>query len=214
MKKIHYLAIGDSLTAGYGAPAGLGFVDRLQRMLERQLEEEVCVTNLGVNGLTTGDILERLRKDSRIARLAETAEIITLTAGGNDLLRAAEQFLQDQKLLHLISALRVCHDNYRQLVRTLRGLRQGASRPCAVRLVSLYNPSPGLPEADLCVKRFNGILRKCRDRDIRDVDVYRAFKGRERELMYEDGVHPNARGYQVMAEQVFDSLCPAGIGQR
>jgi lysophospholipase L1-like esterase len=32
--------------------------------------------------------------------------------------------------------------------------------------------------------------------------VYHAFLGREKELLFLDGIHPNPKGYKVIAEQM------------
>ena len=50
---IAILAFGDSLTAGYGLPAGDGFVDQLQAWLTSELGEPVQVVNGGVSGDTS-----------------------------------------------------------------------------------------------------------------------------------------------------------------
>jgi lysophospholipase L1-like esterase len=48
-----YTAIGDSLTTGFGALPGNGFVPAYRRMAEERLRSHVVSTNLGVNGMTT-----------------------------------------------------------------------------------------------------------------------------------------------------------------
>lgn len=203
-KELHYLAIGDSLTAGYGAPQGRGFVDQLVLLLQNFLGVKVYVTNMGVNGATTKQIIEQLKSDPVMQRHVRRADVITITAGGNDLLRAAEKFLEDKNFFHLIAALKECQQNYRQMTGLLKQLKQQASEPYAVRMLSLYTPPSDryMREASFCVKRFNGIVRKCKEKYFLDVNVYDAFRGRERELMYEDQIHPNEKGYRIIAEQV------------
>lgn len=56
-----YTAIGDSLTTGFGALPGNGFVPVYRRMAEGRLRSNVASTNLGVNGLTTSELEQRLR---------------------------------------------------------------------------------------------------------------------------------------------------------
>lgn len=76
------IAIGDSLTAGYGLAAGEGFVPELRRWLERSGAPPVELVNMGVSGDTTAG--GRARLDWA---LAEGADAVILALGGNDALR-------------------------------------------------------------------------------------------------------------------------------
>ncbi len=75
------VALGDSLTAGYGLAPEDGFVPRLQRWLDGQ-GAEARVLNAGVSGDTTAGGLAR----TDWALVPETGVVI-VTLGGNDLLR-------------------------------------------------------------------------------------------------------------------------------
>ena len=78
------VALGDSLTAGYGLPEGDGFVPQLQAWLTTQ-GHDVIVINAGVSGDTTAGGLSRLDWT-----LAEPADAMIVTLGGNDLLRGID----------------------------------------------------------------------------------------------------------------------------
>jgi acyl-CoA thioesterase I len=78
---IRLLALGNSLTAGYGLPAGEGFVAQLQAAL-RSRGRRVVVLDAGVSGDTSAGGLARL--DWALAE-APVAAIVEL--GGNDGLR-------------------------------------------------------------------------------------------------------------------------------
>ena len=75
------MALGDSLTAGYGLPADQGFVGQLQRWLDRN-GVDATIVNAGVSGDTTAGGLARI--DWAVD--AETDAVI-VALGGNDLLR-------------------------------------------------------------------------------------------------------------------------------
>jgi acyl-CoA thioesterase-1 len=75
------VALGDSLTAGYGLPEGEGFVPQLQAWLNtRGVEAEM--QNAGVSGDTTAGGLARLDW-----ALGEGADALIVALGGNDVLR-------------------------------------------------------------------------------------------------------------------------------
>jgi lysophospholipase L1-like esterase len=71
------IALGDSLTAGNGAPEGGAWPEVLARRLGRP------VINRGVAGDTVGDAAERLERDV----LSRDPAIVIVLLGGNDMLR-------------------------------------------------------------------------------------------------------------------------------
>ena len=81
---LRLIAIGDSLTHGYGLAQGDGFVPQLERWLTDQ-GTEVQVINMGVSGDTTEGGRARLGW-----ALADGADAVILELGGNDLLRGID----------------------------------------------------------------------------------------------------------------------------
>jgi acyl-CoA thioesterase-1 len=78
------LDFGDSITAGYGLPAGQAFPVRLEAWLhERGIEARVV--NAGVSGDTTAGGLARLDW-----ALADKPDLVILALGANDALRGIE----------------------------------------------------------------------------------------------------------------------------
>ena len=75
------LALGDSLTQGYGLPPEEGFVPTLEEWLENQ-GLEVDVINAGVSGDTTQGGLSRVAWS-----ITPEVDAIIVALGGNDLLR-------------------------------------------------------------------------------------------------------------------------------
>lgn len=75
------LALGDSLTAGYGLAEGDGLVPQLQDWLRAQ-GADVVVVNAGVSGDTTAGGLSRLDWS-----LTPEVDAVMVLLGGNDMLR-------------------------------------------------------------------------------------------------------------------------------
>jgi acyl-CoA thioesterase-1 len=75
------VALGDSLTAGYGLPEGEGLVPQLQAWLAANGTEAVVI-NAGVSGDTTAGGLARLDWS-----LTPEADALIVALGGNDMLR-------------------------------------------------------------------------------------------------------------------------------
>lgn len=75
------VALGDSLTAGYGLPADQGLVPQLQGWLVAR-GTDVEVLNAGVSGDTTAGGLSRLDWS-----ITPETDALIVTLGGNDMLR-------------------------------------------------------------------------------------------------------------------------------
>jgi acyl-CoA thioesterase-1 len=78
------VALGDSLTEGYGLAPEDGFVPRLQAWLTAQ-GQDVTVVNAGVSGDTTAGGLARLDWS-----LTPDVKAMIVTLGGNDMLRGID----------------------------------------------------------------------------------------------------------------------------
>ena len=78
------VALGDSLTAGYGLAPEQGYVPQLQRWLQAQ-GQDVVVQNAGVSGDTTAGGLARLDWS-----LTPDTDALLVNLGGNDLLRGLD----------------------------------------------------------------------------------------------------------------------------
>jgi acyl-CoA thioesterase-1 len=78
---LHLVALGDSLTAGYGLPQKDGFVPRLQAALAAQ-GVSADIVNAGVSGDTAADGLARLDWS-----VAPDTDAVIVELGANDMLR-------------------------------------------------------------------------------------------------------------------------------
>lgn len=178
------VAFGDSLSAGYGAPAGESYPDYLQQILNHR-KYPYHIVNLGVSGNTTTDGLERL--DSV---LALKPNIVILELGGNDGLRGIPVSDTRANLETMIIELRkagikvvlagmTLPPNYGpDYIHSFQAVYQDLARQNRVTLI------PFLLE------------------DI--VPKVRSQPG----LMQADGIHPTAAGNRIVADTVFRYLQP------
>lgn len=201
-KTINYLAFGDSLTVGFGAPDGRGFVYSFKMKVEQWLNVPVQLIQAGTNGATTSELLQTLESDPQIQKDIQQADIITITAGGNDLIQAAIPFFYQNDPAFLKSALQTYESNYKQIMVQIETLRQGIDTPYLIALIGLYNPLPQVPESAYWVQRFNIFLRKLEQPHIHIVQVYDAFVGQDTRYLSDDAIHPNEDGYDELARQV------------
>ena len=97
------LALGDSLTAGYGLPEPQSFPAQLEAAL-RQKGYNIRVINAGVSGDTSADGLARLDWV-----LEEPADAVIVELGANDALRGLPPALAENNLSRILTTLQARH---------------------------------------------------------------------------------------------------------
>jgi acyl-CoA thioesterase-1 len=100
---VKILAMGTSLTQGYGLPPGTEFTVQLQAALKRDGIDAV-VTNAGVSGDTSAGGLARLDWS-----LADHPDAVILELGSNDMLRGTPPSETDKNLRAILDRLRSAH---------------------------------------------------------------------------------------------------------
>lgn len=198
----HYTAIGDSLTVGFGAFPGHGFVPIYRGLAERHLGTFVSYDNLGINGLTSQELYEYISRNSSFRQLVSQADIISISIGGNDLIRAARSSAGTISANEFNQALSRCKTNFSKIIKTIYQLKGKSNRPYIIRAVGLYNPFPQIVEASYYVQQYNQYLESYTNGTFAVANVYASFRGRERVLLSIDHVHPNGYGYRVIADQL------------
>lgn len=177
------IALGDSLTAGYGLPSEEGFVPQLEAWL-RESGAEVDVVNAGVSGDTTAGGLSRIEWTLAGER---DADAIMIALGGNDLLRGLSPKASRRYLAGMLDVARA------------------AGLP--VLLIGIEAPGNYGPDYK---EEFDAIFPSLAE-DYGTLYL-RSFleplSGREnlhatmREMMQPDGIHPNAEGVRVIVEGI------------
>ena len=86
-----YVALGDSISTGYGLDPENGessFAEQIEQ------EQELSLTMLAEDGETTASLLGKLADaDGEVAAALETADVVTLTIGGNDFMNALYEYM-------------------------------------------------------------------------------------------------------------------------
>ncbi len=91
---LNYLALGDSISAGYGLdnPLEDGFTALFADLLTSTYDTQVTLTNNAVSGLTAATLLTMLQTGMYDDTIA-CADVITLTIGGNDFMASFYEYL-------------------------------------------------------------------------------------------------------------------------
>jgi acyl-CoA thioesterase I len=99
-RPLKIVALGDSLTAGYGLPASAAFPAKLERAL-RAKGLKVTVANAGVSGDTASDGLARLDWS-----VPEGTDAVILELGANDALRGIDPAVTRRALQSILRRLK------------------------------------------------------------------------------------------------------------
>ncbi|SFA91052.1 MULTISPECIES: GDSL-type esterase/lipase family protein [unclassified Bacillus (in: firmicutes)] len=198
-----YVVLGDSLSVGVGSSFfSPGFVQRYRRFAEKALDEQIYLLSFAQSGSKTEDVLLEIQKEF-VANRVKEAEIVTVTAGGNDLIDAAREFLNGGNEKQLEKKLNNSIANMKKILENITNIKKHCHHPYIVRVLNLYNPFPNIPLADEGVRRFNRLLKGFSNGDtIIVADIYKIFKNNEGDFLSIDGVHPNDNGYERMAEKI------------
>jgi len=167
------LALGDSLTQGYGLPQEDGFVPVLQEWLTAQ-GRDVTVINAGVSGDTTAGGLSRL-----IWSLTPEVDAMIVTLGGNDLLRGLPPE-ESRKNLEAILAEAQARDLPVLLIGILAPGNYGPEYKASFD--AIYTDLAAQYGTLLAQNFFAPLLAESDD------------PAEQRAFMQADGIHPNADG--------------------
>ena len=195
-----YVSLGDSLAVGVGSsdPRERGYAPVYRSILEEDTGRDVRLVQLGVSGETSESFLNGA--DAQLAR-AEAAlrrnpgAVVTLSLGGNDLLRVANGTDAERE-----AALARYAGN---LDRILKSLQSASAPEPRITVLALYNPAPG-SFTDTWAARLNETIRAVAERNGATVAAGdEAFRGHEAEYAhharYPWDIHPTDKGHEALA---------------
>jgi lysophospholipase L1-like esterase len=209
-----YMALGDSLSAGYGAkPATQGFVFRLYQSGVVDKLNNLLFCAAAVPSATSNDVL-RFQVPQVQLFFADTGEpyrkVVTLTVGGND----AFSVLNPDGTVDL-DAIPGVLTAYGQNLSAILSVLVGTPGNIRVYVGNLYDPKLPIPGAEQIVAAMNQVTAQVVGAfhgKVVLVDLYSAFEGRSGLLLIErhgaapDEVHPTNAGYGVMADAFADAM--------
>jgi len=177
-EQVQIVGFGDSLTAGFGLAPGEGFTDRLQAAL-RAKGYDVAVANAGVSGDTSSGGLARLDWS-----VPDGTRLVILELGANDMLRGIDPQLVEDNLDKMLTRLKE-----RKIPVLLAGM------VAAPNLGHAYGEAFGTLYPRLAQKY--------------EVPLYPFFLdgvAGNPALQLADGMHPNAKGIDVIVERILPTV--------
>lgn len=212
-----YTALGDSLAVGVLDSQG-GYVRRYRTDIATDTGATVTLTDLGVNGAHSSDLLNSLQNDPNFRNAVSSAQVVTFDIGGDDLLHAIGLFQQGQcggadNQDCLRSAVATFMPNWDAIVQQLLTLRN--KNQSIIRTMDIYNPFVAQLQAQGTFNSLEPYLDQINQHiaasaqvnGIPMAQVHAAFNGPSgtddpiaKGLITVDDVHPNDAGHQVIAE--------------
>jgi acyl-CoA thioesterase-1 len=175
---IHIVALGDSLTAGYGLPDKDGFVPRLQAALTNK-GVAVEIANAGVSGDTASDGLARLDWS-----VPQGTDAVIVELGANDMLRGIKPETTRDALDQILQRLTARH-----IAVMLAGMR------AAPNLGADYGQA------------FNGIYAALAAKyGVVLYPFFLDGAAGDRSLTQADGLHPNTAGVGVIVTRILPKV--------
>lgn len=175
------VAVGDSLTAGYGVPETDAYPARLERRLN-EVGYKWRVVNAGISGETSTGALARI---DWILKLQP--DIVILETGANDGMRGQNPELTRKNIDRIVSALQA-----KNVVVVLAGMQMltNMGSPYRDKFVAVYP-------------------RVAKERKLILVPFFLDKVAGEENLNLSDGIHPNPQGYAIVTETLFPYVLQA-----
>jgi acyl-CoA thioesterase-1 len=175
------VAVGDSLTAGYG----LDQSESYPALLEKKLQAagyKYQVVNGGVSGETSSGTLSRMEWI-----LTLKPDIVILETGANDGLRGIDTQIVERNIREILQLL-----EERDVVVLLAGMKM------------VWNLGPDY------VAKFNSIYPELAEEfDVFFFPFFLEGVATQSSLNFNDGIHPNARGYKIITENIYPYVVEA-----
>jgi acyl-CoA thioesterase-1 len=175
---IRLVALGDSLSAGYGLPQEAAFPTVLERALKAR-GRKVEITNAGVSGDTSSGGLDRLDWS-----VPDGTDGVILELGANDMLRGLDPTLTRRNIEAIVTRLK--------------------ARNIPVLLAGMYASRNLGPDY---VQKFDSLYPDiAKKHDLVLYPFFLDGVAGERSLNLPDGLHPTAKGIEMIVARILPTV--------
>ncbi|MBB6453812.1 lysophospholipase L1-like esterase [Salirhabdus euzebyi] len=207
-EEMNIVAIGDSLTEGIGDETKSGgFVGILERRIDSANDIPITVSNYGKKGNRTDQLLIRLEEEE-INHSIKEADLVLITIGANDIMKIVKENFLSLSYDDFSSEL----DHYQNRLEAIMNYIRRMNPSAHIYLVGLFNPFAqyfgDIPELDIIVNDWNTRGRRVieADHNATFIPIKDVFQNTEDHLFSADNFHPNALGYEKIADRVMEYI--------
>lgn len=138
VQHVHYVAVGDSLTEGVGDQSERGgFVPIVAEDIQARYNlSSVEIDNYGVAGDRSDQILKRVQNDTDLQKSLASADFISVTVGGNDLMKV----FQDNFFSLTVKKFNKPQSKYQTRIDTLLTEIRELNPEAPIYMLGIYNP--------------------------------------------------------------------------
>lgn len=173
------LFLGDSLTEGLGVTKEQAYPNLVKNLFKTKLNKNINVINGGVSGSTTSDGLSRLQW-----YLKRKPDIVFIALGANDGLRGLNLIQSEKNLEEIVN----------------HALKSNAKVLLAGMLIP---PNYGMKYSQDFENMYKNLQKKY---NLMFMPFLLKGVAGEQSLNQADGIHPNIKGHEIMAKEVFEFL--------
>jgi len=184
-RKVVFVGLGDSITAGFGASKGFSYFDRLVKNPESDSEDikgknlsavlpNMTIENLAVSGSTSIDCLEK-QVSSLAAHSRDVLGLVVITTGGNDIIHQYGRALPEEGAMYgaTFKEAKPWIANYKKRLDTIISrVKDRFPGGCHIFLANIYDPTDGTgdpgpsglplwPDALRILDAYNSVIAGC-----------------------------------------------------
>lgn len=200
--KKRVIALGDSLTYGYGDKKDSGYIGRLEEKVNKEhTKMSYNFQNLGVPGQQSDELLAQIVKPDVAEDLSE-ADVYIINIGTNDLIKNNGGDLFPLHHDEIMDAKKDYLDHLDKILNIVGT----ASKQADIIVLGLYNPYPDKDsdKIEAYVDDWNkSMMKEAKSHEnVKYVSTNPLFKGKSKEVYFHDSLHPNGKGYELIADEI------------
>jgi len=185
MKRL--ICIGDSLTYGYGVSFGKNWIAEITNLTG------IKALNFGINGDTTGYMLERVTRNI-IPNVIKPGDLAIVMGGENDVLTYGADEYSVNNVMRIVDELK------NHGINSIVGIQPGFYES----VTPFYGPL-SLQKLNENYNKFaDSLIEECMKKSIIFLDLRETFQGKSQ--LFIDGVHPNEEGHYMIAKKLEEIL--------
>lgn len=207
---VDVVAMGDSLTEGIGDEEDKnGYAGRFAESMTSEMNgvKKVSLLETAKKGRRSDELVTQI-KSGDIDNELKTAEIITLTIGGNDLMKVFRENITSLDKSYFDKERPLFAERYKEIFKQIRKRNKKAP----IIAIGVYNPltvyTDDTSQFEEILKDWNGDMKETvkADKHAVFVPVEDLFISNKEDVYSEDYFHPNAKGYTNMTNRIIETL--------